>query len=165
METERYQKELFEIDEPKKTFLGLGHIFHKRPDVFANKPAMVLTPERIIFTLIGIVMLLVLVYAFGVERGKSLRAPYQAVKKVALMASIAPNAARKPYTIVAATFSSKENASLSANRMKQNGFDSYLTQSGSYYRLCIGGYETKEAAIAALNKVKRFYKDAYYAAK
>ena len=69
MENDRQQKELFDFEETKKPFSGLAHILPK-PD-FEGKVAIVLTLEKMVFISIGIVMLMVLVYALGVETGKS----------------------------------------------------------------------------------------------
>lgn len=66
METERYQKELFEFESPKKPVARFSGIF-PRTDF-----AIVLTPERIVFASIGIIMLIVVFFALGVEKGRSI---------------------------------------------------------------------------------------------
>ncbi|MCX5666103.1 MAG: SPOR domain-containing protein [Candidatus Omnitrophica bacterium] len=65
METEKYQKELFEFEPPKKAQARLGSIF-PRSDF-----AITLTPEKMVFTAIGLVMLMVIFFALGVEKGRS----------------------------------------------------------------------------------------------
>lgn len=67
---EERQRELFEFDEkPRKAFPSLGNIFQKND--FENKYLVTVSPERFVFVAIGLVMVLVFVYALGVERGKT----------------------------------------------------------------------------------------------
>jgi len=61
-----YQKELFEFKDPKKPFVKLGRILPKSGFVVA------LTPEKAVFSAIGLIMFMVIVYALGVERGKAI---------------------------------------------------------------------------------------------
>lgn len=68
MEEENYQKELFEFEKPKKTFPGLSNIFQKAD--FEGRLAITLTLEKIIFISIAVIMIMVVIYAAGVERGK-----------------------------------------------------------------------------------------------
>ncbi len=66
METEKYQKELFdEFEAPKKAAARFGSIF-PRSDL-----AITLTPEKMVFAAIGAIMLMVIFFALGVEKGKS----------------------------------------------------------------------------------------------
>jgi cell division protein FtsN len=65
METEKYQKELFEFESPKKPAVRFDNIF-PRTDF-----ALVLTPEKMVFAAIGIMMLMVIFFALGVEKGRT----------------------------------------------------------------------------------------------
>jgi len=65
METEKYQKELFEFESPKKAAARFSRIF-PRTDF-----AIALTPEKIVFATIGVIMLMVVFFALGVEKGRS----------------------------------------------------------------------------------------------
>jgi cell division septation protein DedD len=67
MEEERYQKELFEFKPPRRTFPGFRKL-HIRGDL-----ALTLNLEKMIFAAIGVLMLLVVVYAVGVEKGKTMQ--------------------------------------------------------------------------------------------
>ena len=69
MEEEKYQKELFVFDQQKKPFSRLNDILPKAD--FEGRVAITITLEKMVFIFIGIVMLLVLVYALGVESGKT----------------------------------------------------------------------------------------------
>ncbi len=69
-EEEQPQRELFEFEAgPKKRFPYLGNIFKKND--FENRYMVTMSPERMVFLGIGFVMVLVLIYALGVERGRS----------------------------------------------------------------------------------------------
>ena len=65
METEKYQKELFEFESPKKAATRFGNIFPR------TGFAIILTPEKMVFAAIGVIMLTVVFFALGVEKGKS----------------------------------------------------------------------------------------------
>jgi hypothetical protein len=70
MEDDKHQKELFELDRPKKSFFRLAGILPK-PNI-EGKFLFTLPFERTVFLAIGFLMLLVLTYALGVERGKTI---------------------------------------------------------------------------------------------
>jgi len=88
METEKYQKELFDGFEPqRKAANKFGGIF-PRADF-----AVTLTPDKIVFTAIGIIMLMVVFFALGVEKGRSaaydkLTQTQMAVKKIAAVPAV-----------------------------------------------------------------------------
>ena len=65
METEKYQKELFEFESPKRAAARFGGVF-PRTDF-----AIILTPEKMVFAAIGVIMLMVIFFALGVEKGRS----------------------------------------------------------------------------------------------
>lgn len=188
MEEDKQQKELFEFEPPKRSFPRLGAIF-PRSD-FEGKLSVTLTLERLIFILIGIIMLMVIIYALGVEAGRSTakaKAPaiVPAKNAVAAHAPVIPakqnitprepvvvtspavvpvKDVNKPYTIVAVTFSKRELAVQEVNKLKKSGFSATLVQSDSYFQVCVGSYSDKNGAESQkdLKKIKRLYKDAYF---
>jgi len=64
------QKELFEFEKPKRRFRGFPNLFPKAD--FGANFAVMLTLEKAVFIVIAVIMLLVVVFALGVERGKSI---------------------------------------------------------------------------------------------
>lgn len=182
---ERYQRDLFADYKPKKAFLKNDNIVPK------TKFSLTLSLEKIVFLSIAIVMAMVALYAFGVERGKALnvQAPLPAqvqkpaaaqvtkpapaaVPQAALaaqaMATTDPKiqaqgaiAAAKPYTVVAATFARREWAEKEIERLKKSGQEAGVYQSSGYFLVCIGSYQTKDEAKEALSKIRTSYKDAY----
>ena len=192
MDEEKYQKELFEFEKPKRSFPRLAGFFPKAD--FEGKFSITLTLERLIFLLIGIIMLMVIIYALGVEVGRSVtngRAvvasaenrpvpvkalPPQTIKPIPQATMPVPakpitvkpvDSSNKPYTIVAVTFSSKEGASQEVSRLKKEGYDAFLVQSDPYFQVCIGSYSDKNGTEnqKELKKIKRVYKDAYFRLK
>lgn len=90
MDEEKYQKNLFEFDQPKKSFSRLADML-PRAD-FGGRVAITISLEKIVFISIGIMMVMVIVYALGVESGRSRVAPaIQAAKPV-----LAPRAVSAP---------------------------------------------------------------------
>lgn len=71
MSDEKYQKELFKFEEPKKPFSRFSGLFPKAD--FNGRVAITLTLEKLVFISIGIVMCMVIIYALGVESGKRRR--------------------------------------------------------------------------------------------
>ena len=202
MEEDLYQKELFEFKKPKRPFSRFDNIFPK------SDFALILNLEKLIFVAIGVIMLMVVIYALGVERGRALsnrvslvtvkalpvvqrtvvRTPQKIVAPVTPdtknitaapqksvqtepaakvnavntpVASIVKSASAMPYTIAVATFSRKEWALKETDKIKNLGYEAFVTQSGPYYMVCLGSYPNKDSAKAVLTKIRSTYKDAY----
>ena len=201
MDEEKYQKELFEFEKPKRFFPRLSDFFPKAD--FERNVVFTLTLDKVVFIAIGIIMVMVVIYALGVEAGKSRAAdnaeppaaaavpqpskitpvpvpaalpaqrafvqnqpirntaPAMPISKIPPAQTPATNAA-KPYTIVAATFTRRDNALQEMDKLKKQGFTAILVQSDSYFQVCIGAYSKSDAqAQKDLSRVKRLYKDAY----
>ena len=67
MENDKLQKELFEFEAPKKVLRPIFGQFFQKTDF-----GITLTVEKLVFISIGIIMLMVIFFAIGVEKGKSL---------------------------------------------------------------------------------------------
>jgi len=65
------------------------------------------------------------------------------------------------HTIVAATFTKRESASLEADRLRADKFDAFVIQRDPYFLVCVGAYTSKDSASKTLPKVRQRYKDAY----
>jgi cell division septation protein DedD len=100
MEEEKYQKELFEFKEPKRSFSLLADILPKAD--FEGRVAVTVSLEKLVFISIGIVMVMVVVYALGVESGK-LRAkiPPRELARPPEQSSVRPAAQVRAETIPA----------------------------------------------------------------
>ena len=189
MDKEKYQKELFPFEKPKRFFPKLSDFFPKGD--FERKVVLTLTLDRAVFIAIGIIMVMVVLYALGVETGKSRAIESAQVLAPALLPAVpqvakvavpkpvtktqivtktpAPAAApavsnaNKPYTIVAVTFISKDTAMQEINRLKKQGYSATIIQSDRYFQVCIGAYADRTGVESQkdLKKVRRLYKDAY----
>ncbi|MFA6142242.1 MAG: SPOR domain-containing protein [Candidatus Omnitrophota bacterium] len=188
MEEDRDQKELFEFEKPRKGFPGLGSILPKRD--FERNVAVTLTLEKVIFISIGIVMLMVVIYALGVEAGRSRMAEQiasqSAVKKEVGPQAPASNASMTPrqiapvsvqvnkapasvqsysksYTIVTGSFTKRENAAGEVAQLRRRGFNAYIGQTYPLYQVYVGAFANKTGAdaLAELKRIKNVRKDAY----
>ncbi|MBN2453085.1 MAG: SPOR domain-containing protein [Candidatus Omnitrophica bacterium] len=188
MEEEKYQKELFEFDQPRKSFSIITDMLPK-PNLEGNV-SVTLTLEKIIFICIGIVMMMVIVYALGVDNGKSrAQATAPAVKQVPApplaavlqpkntavtannilnTAPVAPSARpaqpAKIFTILTGAYNKRESAQAAAAVLNKQGFSASVAYSKPYYIVCVGAYSDKNGADAKndLSRVRRTYKDAYF---
>jgi len=168
METEKYQKELFEFDYPKKATARFGNIF-PRTDF-----AVTLTPEKMVFAAIGVIMLIVVFFALGVEKGRSaayakfmavgtiardnVPAPAAMVKLAAVPIAIAKNSA-------ATNITPKINSPLTAVKAK-TVFDKTKP-----YMVVAGAFSREDLALIEVGKLKKagfeafvYYGEPYYLA-
>ncbi len=186
MDEDKYQKELFEFEKPKRFFPRISDLFPKAD--FERNVAITLTLDKVVFIAIGIIMLMVAIYALGVEAGKGKAAePFQA-RAVPVQVSTGakdltvPIAARQasgqqtrpvvqkksvvaslPYTILAATFNDRHNALQEVRKLRLQGLDAMLVQKDSHFLACVGSYPDKTSSQIQndLKKVKRLHSDAY----
>lgn len=185
MENEKYQKELFEFEQAKRQKPRFGQFFQK------TDFAITLTAEKIVFISIGIIMLMVVFFALGVEKGKSFAnaqasAPQAQPKTLAITteqikaatastnispksgtlvepkrARLEPDVKDKPYTIVAAAFSRQDFASKEVARLNASGLEAFVYHSDPYYLACVGSFASKDSALKLLGKVRQIHRDAY----
>ena len=173
MEEEKYQKELFEFEKPKSRLPRFGRIFPR------GNFAVTLGMEKLVLISIGIIIFMVIIYALGIERGRRLgvapvvqnrvivHAPLKASpvpqEKAVTIPVKAPliQGQAKPYTIVAAAFTTRDKALEEADRLKKGSFDSFVAESAPYFLACVGAYADKESAKPTLGKIRKIYKDAY----
>lgn len=177
------QKELFEFEKPKKLFPKFGMTM-PRGDF-----ALTLTLEKLVFLGIGVIMIMVVIYALGVERGKavirintaavtssapvrtapSVQKPPVAPVRIMAVDTVEPVPVRvkpsKSYAIVAASFTRKEWAQAESDHLRKKGYDAFVIESTPYFVVCVGSYSTREKAKFALKKVRLTYKDAYLKAR
>lgn len=156
MENEQYQKELFdEFKKPRKTLPGFIKIF-SRTD-FEQRMALTITLEQLIFILIGAIMLAVIVYAVGVERGKSLKSALIAASTKAVTGKNVPKS--MPGTVNApATLAPVQKTGTAA---KQKVSSTQIPAVKAYYTIIVYSYSSKETAVLQVNYLKRAGFDAY----
>jgi len=89
MEEEKYQKELFEFEKPKKVFPRFANIFSRSE--LEHSFSLVLTLDKVILTAIGIIMLMVIIYALGVESGRAISKARAAIPVASRPESVTSN--------------------------------------------------------------------------
>ena len=171
MDNEKYQKELFEFEAPKKAAVRFGNIFPR------NDLAVILTPEKMVFTAIGAIMLMVIFFALGVERGKS--AAYAKIaetgtRTIAKEAALTPETTIKPVkapiaatNIAPATNVTRKAVTSPAAAVKtQAAFDKTKP-----YMIVAGAFSREDLALKEVNKLKTagleafvYYGEPYYLA-
>lgn len=77
---------------------------------------------------------------------------------------LTPSGINKPYTIVAASFSNRENALAAVDALRKRGLEAFMVKSGVYFQVCVGTYPDKTSAPSqnALAKIKSEYKGAFF---
>lgn len=65
------------------------------------------------------------------------------------------------FTIVALTLSKRDTAVAELEYLKKEGYQAYLAVSGSYHVVCVGNFESREAARPVFNAIRARYKDAF----
>lgn len=162
------QKELFgEFQEPEKKLK-----FFKNKNRFLPNRMLILqfSAEKLTFLLIGTVLLIILTFCLGVERGK--RIASGAAKAPETMQVKAPVQAKAPtekksgstekiHTIRIATYINKTSAENITAKIKKEGFPAYIVKSGNFFLICVGDYNTRQDAEAALSTLKKNYQDSY----
>jgi len=88
MEKDNTQKELFEFQAPKKQPRKFGQLFQQADLAFS------LNAEKLVFIAIGILMLLVISFALGVERGKAISEKATETRTALVQATIPAQAQR-----------------------------------------------------------------------
>ncbi len=100
VEEEKYQKELFQFEQPKRSFSRLADMLPKAD--FEGRISITISLEKIVFIAIGMMMVFVMVYALGIESGKLREnAPVVQAVKPPEQLSTAPGAQIRPAAIPA----------------------------------------------------------------
>ncbi|MBU1007201.1 MAG: SPOR domain-containing protein [Candidatus Omnitrophica bacterium] len=125
-----------------------------------------LSYENIIFIAIGFVMSCIILFSFGVEKGKRDAALTTAgnEKKIAFTeiegAAIVEDHSTG-YVVQLAAFNKRSSAEEEQGRLQKQGYRAEIRQSGSYYQLYVEGFQSMEKAQKAKNDLKEMYKDCY----
>jgi len=148
--------------------------FHK------GRVALSLSQENLIFFAIGLIMLLIVSYSWGVERGKNLAGkdiqearqaqaqkrptrkspePEPAKRKIKTKLAQVKNVAKTLPYIQIASFCTDKYARREIDQLKNRGYQPFLAQWGKYRVVCVGGYKNKDEATMALKQLKKVYAD------
>lgn len=174
-EKRQVQKELFEEFGTAPKRRHPKNIFQQK-----QKAAVTFSLEHLIFITIGIIILALIAFSLGVERGKSVtlrdrrvegaKAPGPSKEDTGLN-SAAPEeersgieyeAAEKPvldYTVQVASYVSRGTAESRAGELKSKGYEAFVLHKGSYYVMCIGRFPDRQSANAERDSLRKEYSD------
>lgn len=159
------QQELFdEFKEPHKArkFRLANLAYYPKGRVNIN-----LSYEKAIFSLIGLILIMVIMFSLGVEKGKNLSRQIVALRQqkqlpVTTQQTVsAPQPIQKPYTIQVASLIQEDSAQKELIKLKSLGFEAFVVKGEKHYVVYVGAFSTKEEAQALLTKLKPTYKDCY----
>jgi hypothetical protein len=180
LNTQKQQQELFDefvvVKKTRGRFFGVLNKFNK-PIFQQHCLSLSVSYEILIMALIGVVLVASIIFALGVERGRSLNSsevempvPIQPVvaapdPEPAAPVVLAPKpaeavkpAADKPYTIQVALYKTRELADRENSRIKGMGYSTDIIKKGSYYILCVGSFVSKDAAKQTFATLEKKYK-------
>lgn len=129
--------------------------------------------EQIIFAVIGFVILMVICFSLGVERGKRIGvvrvpAPERRVaetptkpKSVVVKKKPVTKKTQSEYVIQVAAFRSKAQANEERGILVKDGYSTEISASGRYSVVYAIGFRTRKEAEASLTKLRNKYKDCF----
>lgn len=182
-DNKEYQAELFNefSDEPAKQ-----RRFIKRSER-QKKITLVISREKLIFSVISVILLYVIFFSLGIERGKkianrSLNSNMHSTA-VALQNKNVENQNQKTtaeknvsnletttqivpelkefYSIQAAAYSNLSRAEKEASKVRAGGNEAIIDSNGKYHLLLIGKFKDKKDATALKKKLANKYKGCY----
>jgi hypothetical protein len=101
--------------------------------------------EKVMLLIMGMVLLSIVTFSLGVERGKHLSLARE------------NNANHDTYTIQVAAFKNRELAWRQAQLLTKNGFSPMAFTKGNYIILCVGKFSNQESAQPLLIQLQRTY--------
>ncbi|MCX5716604.1 MAG: SPOR domain-containing protein [Candidatus Omnitrophica bacterium] len=154
------QKELFPEFKPdaSKKKLPLAGLMPEKTIT------LVLTRDKLVLWLLGIIIVIATAFAFGSERGKRSGLPKAvAVKTVTIKQAVktqpaAIQAKQRPYTILAATFKSKQYAQDAAAGLRAKGFPTVIIGINGLYEVYAGEFSDYKEASRGLAIVSKTHK-------
>ncbi|MDP3730424.1 MAG: SPOR domain-containing protein [Candidatus Omnitrophota bacterium] len=158
MEAEKYQKELFEFESPKRPKARFGSIF-SRTDF-----AITLTPEKVVFAAIGIIMLMVVFFALGVEKGRSaVQARFTAAKTITKDIVAVPAISAKPTVdpIVVSRGSAVTNITPKIGPPIAAAKTQVIFDKTKPYTVIAGAFSRQDLALKEVGKLKTVGLEAY----
>ena len=175
------QKELFE----EYNNIAKRNLSNDNQLRFRDKVVVKLSAESLVFLGIGVLLILVIAFSLGVEKGRCIviakaQKPLEVVtatKAVPLKQEAASKAvipqktqqtsaipqkteADKSFAIQAITYVKLELAQKEVDALKSGGYQSYVIKSGKYYIVYIGNFSEEEAKVK-LRELKQSYKDSF----
>jgi hypothetical protein len=143
-------------------------------------PHLRVPTEHVVVTVIAVLVLVIVAYALGIERGKRIsleetRKSEPSDTQVYINEEVTPitqapeisaekpseEAAGPAYMIQLASFRDLSTAQDETEKLKKEGFNAMLEKSGSWYRIYTEGYRSRAEAEQAKKELDKYYKDCY----
>ncbi len=162
---DEYQKELFEeFGKEKGKLKRMTEKIVRRQ----NRLYLRISPENAVFAAIIIIMCIIVSFALGVERGKSL-APSVIIapeKKIEPKREpeIKPPSIEVPegiYTIQLISYKKKAPAEKEKRKLTKKGIEAFIIASGEWFQVCAGSYTDTKKAGKALDEFSKKYKGCF----
>lgn len=139
--------------------------------------------EKSIVIIISLVVIGIISFSLGVEKGKRIAAKLQ---PAALQTAVSPVAVSNPtlkeeqppvlirqelkeaigsytinYTIQVASYRTKTHAEKEAGALKKKGFSPFVLSKGEFSVVCVGNFPKQGSAKSLLTELKKQYRDCY----
>ena len=148
----------------------------RRGMVFGKKFAFNLSYENIVLLFIAFIMLLVVFFSLGVEKGKRIilhtkispaETPQiieepEIVETDEITEKKLPEPSLKPYTIQVVAFKKEEKARQATERLKNDGYKAFVIPSKEWLQVCVGRYINKEESKKDFADLKKMYPTSYF---
>ena len=164
---DRREKDLFEQVKAADAKIGRKTRF-LLPRV---KKSISLSYENIIFLAIAFIMTSIIFFSLGVEKGRRDVGHVKTENRERITGNrerITENRGQDSkqkiqdkYIIQLAAFKKKQSAEQEVSRLRTDGYEADIKESGSYYQVYIGGFVEKKDAQGLLEKLKKKYEDCY----
>ncbi|MFH0738692.1 MAG: SPOR domain-containing protein [Candidatus Omnitrophota bacterium] len=125
--------------------------------------------EKAILTIIGFIIVGIISFSFGVEKGRRtlisrdsvvIKQTVQPIQRAPAQVII-QNQAEGVYTIQVASFQTRNLAQKEEQLLKNRGHQTLLLAKSGYIVLCVGKFSDKNTARAKLSELKKRYGDCY----
>lgn len=154
----------------------------KKKRFILGKIALTLSYENLMILAIGLIMMFIVCYSLGVEKGRQLvkintevieteqlkieetpksKAPQPLQKRPRVRVAQTQGQPKPPAYIQVATFRTDKYAKKEMRRLKNKGYQSFLVLRGGFREVCVGGYRDKDQAREALQELKKMYADCF----
>ena len=170
-EKRQVQKELFDEFTPAQKRRQSRNAFHSKP-----KKIFTLSYEHLVLVLIGVIMIAVIAFSLGVEKGKRTvkqngydisvsvkelneKEPLKSTQQVETATEIPKPRFLQRYTIQVVSFAKKEIADKEALKLTAQGFDAFVLKKGKYSILCIGRFASRDQAGKEQKLLRKKYND------
>lgn len=129
--------------------------------------------EKSILLILGFMVVGVISYSLGVEKGrqdlvsaKTVRAGHQlvAAKEMAAPAPLVtpvPKRQEELFSVQVATFNARSHAQREVESLARKGFKAFILAKGKYFVVCVGKFSDKSSAQPVLSELSRNYKGCY----